>query len=167
MARSFRIRAGTIRDATTIYTTLKGLAKYERLLDHFHASPARVRRDGFGPRRWFRTLICRNGQTPVGIAVYFFTYSTFEARPTLYVEDVFVWPRHRGKGAGTALLAALARIAVQQSCGRMEWAVLDWNTPAIRFYERIGATIRREWVLTRLTGKPLQRLARASRAARR
>ena len=120
MARSFRIRAGTIRDASTVYTMLKGLAKYERLLDHFHSSPARVRRDGFGPRRWFRTLICRNGQTPVGIAVYFFTYSTFEARPTLYVEDVFVWPRHRGKGAGTALLAALARIAVQQSCGRIE-----------------------------------------------
>ena len=78
-----------------------------------------------------------------------------------------MWPRHRGKGAGRALLAALARIAVQQGCGRMEWTVLDWNTPAIRFYERIGATIRREWVLTRLTEKPLQRLARASRAARR
>ena len=163
MARSFRIRAGTIRDATTIYTMLKGLAKYERLLDHFHASPARVRRDGFGPRRWFRTLICRNGQTPVGIAVYFFTYSTFEARPTLYVEDVFVWPRHRGQGAGTALLATLARIAVRKGCGRMEWTVLDWNTAAIRFYERLGATMRREWVLTRLAGEPLRRLARAAR----
>src|SRR2546425_4526604 len=155
MGQPLRIRAGTVRDVTTIYTMLRGLARYERLLGKFQSSAARVRRDGFGPRRCFRTLICWSGRTPVGIAVYLFTYSTFEARPTLYVEDVFVWPRHRGKGVGKALLATLARIAVQKGCGRMEWTVLRWNTPAIRFYKRLGATMRRAWVLSRLTGEPL------------
>ncbi len=143
---------------------LRGLAKYERLLDKFDTTRASVRRDGFGARRYFRTLICRHNRTPVGVAVYFFTYSTFVARPTLYIEDVFVWPRHRGKGAGQALLAALARIAVSKGCGRMEWAVLDWNTPAIRFYKRLGAGLRKEWILTRLTGAPLRRLAGSHRA---
>ncbi len=160
MAQPLRISAGTVHDVKAIYAMLKGLARYERLLSKFRLTSVTVRRDGFGPRRYFRTLICRSGRTPVGVAVYIFTYSTFEARPTLYVEDVFVWPRHRGKGAGKALLAALARIAVQKGCGRMEWTVLDWNTPAIRFYGRLGATMRREWVLARITGAPLRRLAR-------
>jgi len=97
---------------------------------------------------------------PVGFALYFFTYSTFAARPTLYLEDLFVRPDHRGAGAGRALLAALARIAVRKGCGRMEWTVLKINTPAIRFYNRLGAGLRREWILTRLTGDPLHRLAR-------
>lgn len=159
MAQPLSIRAGTVRDVKMIYAMLKGLARYERLLGRFRSSIERVHRDGFGPRRYFRTLICRSGRTPVGVAVYFFTYSTFEARSTLYVEDMFVWPRHRGKGAGGALLAALARIAVRKGCGRMEWTVLNWNTSAIRFYERLGATMRQEWVLARLTGAPLRRLA--------
>jgi GNAT superfamily N-acetyltransferase len=163
MGQPLRIRAGTVRDVKTIYAMLRGLARYERLLRKFQSSAARVRRDGFGPRRSFYSLICLRGRRPVGIAVYFFTYSTFAARPTLYVEDVFVWPRHRGQGAGTALLATLARIAVRKGCGRMEWTVLNWNTAAIRFYERLGATMRREWVLTRLAGEPLRRLARAAR----
>ncbi len=164
MAQPFRIRSGTVRDIPTIHAMLRGLAKYERLLDKFDATRASVRRDGFGGRRYFRTLMCWQNRTPVGVAVYLFTYSTFMARPTLYVEDVFVWPRHRGKGAGQALLAALARIAASKGCGRMEWAVLEWNTPAIRFYNRLGARLRKEWILTRLTGAPLRRLARAHRA---
>jgi len=96
----------------------------------------------------------------VGFALYFFTYSTFLARPTLYVEDLFVLPEQRGKGAGKALLAALARIAVRRGCGRMEWVVLGENAPAIRFYRRLGASLRKEWILTRLTDVPLRRLAR-------
>jgi GNAT superfamily N-acetyltransferase len=106
------------------------------------------------------TLICRRGRRAIGFALYFFTYSTFLARPTLYLEDLFVLPEERGRGAGRALLRALARIAVRRRCGRMEWAVLDWNTPSIRFYRRLGAGLRREWLLTRLTGAPLRRLAR-------
>jgi GNAT superfamily N-acetyltransferase len=97
----------------------------------------------------------------VGFALYFFTYSTFLARPSLYLEDLFVLPDERGNGAGKALLRALAKIAVGRGCGRMEWAVLDWNRPAIRFYKRLGAGLRKEWILTRLTGAPLRRLARS------
>ena len=161
------IRAGTVRDSRTIYAMLKGLAGYERLLGRFRSSVERVRRDGFGARRYFRTLICRLGPRPVGVAVYFFTYSTFEARPTLYVEDVFVRPRYRGRGAGGALLAELARIAVRRGCARMEWTVLVWNAPAIRFYKRLGTIMRREWVLARLTGAPLRRLAQVRSGAKR
>jgi len=106
------------------------------------------------------TLICSRGRTPIGFALYFFTYSTFVARPSLYLEDLFVLPGERGRGAGRALLKALAKIAVGRGCGRLEWTVLDWNAPAIGFYEGLGAQLKREWVLTRLTGEPLRRLAR-------
>ena len=87
-------------------------------------------------------------------------YSTFSARPTLYIEDLYVLPEQRGKGTGKALLAELARVALRRGCGSMEWIVLDWNSPAIRFYKRIGAKLHKEWVLTRLTGAPLRRLAK-------
>jgi GNAT superfamily N-acetyltransferase len=161
MARaSLVIRAGTARDVPTILALIRGLAEYERLAHQMEATPARVRAHGFGPRRYFQTLICRRGGRPIGFALYFFTYSTFLARPSLYLEDLFVRPEERGTGAGKALLRALARIAVRRGCGRMEWAVLDWNRPAIRFYRRLGAQLRRQWILTRLTGTPLRRLAR-------
>jgi len=124
------------------------------------ATAAQIRRHGFGRRRYFETLICRRGERPIGFALYFFTFSTFLARPTLYLEDLFVVPEERGHGAGRALLRELARIAARRRCGRMEWAVLDWNTPSIRFYEKLGAGLRKEWILTRLTGAPLRRLAR-------
>ena len=123
------------------------------------ATAGRIRRHGFGRRRYFETLICRRGRTPIGLALYYFTYSTFVGRPTLYLEDLFVLPAERGHGAGLALLRALANIAVRHGCGRMEWAVLDWNAPSIRFYRKLGATLRREWILTRLAGAPLRRLA--------
>jgi GNAT superfamily N-acetyltransferase len=123
------------------------------------ATAARIRRHGFGRRRYFEALVCRRGRAPIGLALYYFTYSTFLGRPTLYLEDLFVLPAERGNGAGRALLRALAKIAVRRGCGRMEWAVLDWNTPSIRFYQKLGATLRREWILTRLAGAPLRRLA--------
>jgi GNAT superfamily N-acetyltransferase len=154
------IRRGTERDVPTILRLIRGLAEYERLAHEVEATTARVRAHGFGPRRYFETIICRRGGTPVGFALYFFTYSTFLARPTLYLEDLFVLPEERGTGAGKALLRALARIAVRRGCGRLEWAVLDWNRPAIGFYKRLGAKLRRQWILTRLTGAPLRRLAR-------
>jgi GNAT superfamily N-acetyltransferase len=158
--RALVIRRGTERDVPTILKLIRGLAEYERLAHEMEATPARVRAHGFGRRRYFETIICRRGGKPVGFALYFFTYSTFLARPTLYLEDLFVLPEDRGTGAGKALLRALARIAVRRGCGRLEWAVLDWNRPAIRFYKRLGAKLRRQWILTRLTGAPLRRLAR-------
>jgi GNAT superfamily N-acetyltransferase len=162
-ARALTIRRGTRRDAPTIARLIRGLAEYERLLHEAKATAADIRRHGFGRRRYFETLICRRGREPIGFALYFFTYSTFVGRPTLYLEDLFVRPEERGNGAGRALLAALARVAVRRGCGRMEWAVLDWNRPAIGFYRRLGARLRRDWILTRLAGPPLRRLARSAR----
>jgi GNAT superfamily N-acetyltransferase len=157
------IRPGTARDVPTILALIRGLADYEKLAKECQASAANIRRHGFGPRRYFETLICRRDGRPVGFALYFFTYSTFLTRPTLYLEDLFVLPEERGRGAGKALLSALARIAVRRGCGRLEWAVLDWNTPSIRFYRKLGATLRKEWILKRLTGPALRRLARTPR----
>jgi GNAT superfamily N-acetyltransferase len=157
---ALKIRAGTRRDVPTIVALIRGLAEYEKLAHEMEATLARIREHGFGRRRYFETLLCFEGRRPVGFALYFFTYSTFLARPTLYLEDLFVVPDVRGRGAGKALLSALARIAVRRGCGRMEWTVLDWNTPAISFYQRIGARLRKDWILTRLTGAPLRRLAR-------
>ena len=155
------IRPGTARDVPTILALIQGLADYERLRHECRATAAGVRRHGFGRRPYFETLIARRGGRPVGFALYFFTFSTFLAKPTLYLEDLFVRPEERGQGAGRALLAALARIAVRRGCGRLEWAVLDWNRPAIGFYKRLGARFRREWILTRLTGAPLAKLGRS------
>lgn len=156
-----RVRRATGRDAAAIFALIRGLAEYERLAHTMEATVARIRAHGFGRRRYFETLICASGRTPVGFAVYFFTYSTFLGRPNLYIEDLFVLPGERGRGAGKALLATLARIAVHRRCGRVEWAVLDWNRPAIRFYRRLGAKLHRQWILTRLGGAPLRRLARS------
>jgi len=155
----FRVRRATQRDVPVVLRLIRGLAKYERLAHEVEANVARLRRHGFGRRAYFEALLCVRDRVVIGFALYFFTYSTFLARPTLYVEDLFVVPEERGRGAGRALLAACARTAVRRGCGRMEWAVLDWNAPAIRFYRRLGATPRREWVLTRLSGRALRRLA--------
>ena len=152
------IRPGTPRDAAIITALIHGLADYERLPRR--TTPGAIRRHGFGRRRrHFETLICRLDGRPIGLALYTFTYSTFLAQPTLWLEDLFVRPEARGRGAGLALLRALARIAVRRGCGRMEWTVLDWNRPAIRFYRALDAELKREWILTRLSGEPLARLA--------
>lgn len=161
MKSKLRVRAGKKSDCETIVAMIRSLAEYEHLASEVRVTPARIRKDGFGRLRYFEMLICREGRKAVGFALYFFTYSTFVARPTLYIEDLFVLPEQRGKGAGKALLGALARIAVRKGCGRMEWAVLDWNAPALEFYKRVGAKLRKEWILTRLTGNSLRRLARS------
>jgi len=159
-AARFSIRRGRPRDAATIVRLIRGLAEYERLAHQVEATTGRIRRHGFGRRPYFETLICRRRGRAVGFALYFFTYSTFLGRPSLYLEDLFVLPEERGNGAGRALLRALAKVAVRRGCGRVEWTVLDWNRPAIGFYRRLGAKLHKEWVLTRLTGAPLSRLAR-------
>jgi len=126
------------------------------------AMPSRVKRHGFGRPPSFVTVICRRGRTPMGFAPYFYTYSTFVGRPSVYLEDLFVLPEEGGKGAGQAVLRALAKIAVARRCGRMEWTVLDWNTPSTRFYKGLGARLHKERVLTRLTGAALRRLGRGA-----
>jgi GNAT superfamily N-acetyltransferase len=163
MTKSFdqlRIRRATARDVPTILKLIKDLAEYEHLSSQVKATAAKLRRHGFGRQRYFNALIASRERTPIGFALYFFTYSTFLAQPTLYVEDVFVVPEERGKGAGKALLTALGRIAIRSGCGRMEWAVLDWNTPAIRFYKSLGAKPLRQWMLMRLTGDALRTLGK-------
>jgi GNAT superfamily N-acetyltransferase len=157
------IRRATPRDAALVLKMIRGLAEYERLAHQMEATVGQIRRHGFGRRRYFEALICRRGRTAIGFALYFFTFSTFVGRPTLYLEDLFVLPEERGRGAGKALLSALARIAVRRGCGRLEWAVLDWNEKAFRFYRRLGAKPAKQWVLTRLSGKPLRRLAARKR----
>ena len=152
------IRRARRGDAATILALIRGLAAYERLSRYVTNTVATIRRDGFGRRRYFEALVCRRDGRPIGLALYFFTYSTFEGSPSLFLEDLFVVPEERGRGAGLALLRTLARIARQRGCGRMEWAVLDWNRPAIRFYERLGARLRRERIYTRLSGPALRTL---------
>src|SRR5213593_1091624 len=158
IAPMLTVRRARPGDAAMILALIRGLAAYERLGHEVKASTAQLRQHGFGRRRYFEALICQRGKRPIGFALYFFTYSTFVGRPSLYLEDLFVVPKERGQGAGRLLLRALARIAVERGCGRMEWAVLHWNRPAIRFYERLGARLRRDWVLTRLGGPAIRRL---------
>lgn len=164
MAAALTITRARRRDAPTILALIRGLAEYERLAHEMRATVALVRRHGFGRRRYFEALICRRGGRAIGFGLYYFTYSTFEGRPTLYLEDLFVVPDERGRGAGRALLRALAAVALRRGCARMEWTVLDWNRPSIAFYRKLGARLRREWILTRLSGAPLRRLAGLRRA---
>jgi GNAT superfamily N-acetyltransferase len=163
---SFEIRRATPRHIPTLLRLIRGLAKYEKLAHEVNATAERLRRHGFGRQRYFDAIICWHGREAVGYALYFFTYSTFKAAPILYLEDLFVVPERRGQGAGKALLSAVARIARGRGCARMEWLVLRNNAPAIRFYKWIGASLRREWILTRLKGNSLGILARRAPLAR-
>jgi GNAT superfamily N-acetyltransferase len=156
-----RIRSGTPRDIPALLTLIHGLAKYERLTRHCRTSAARLRRHGFGRHRYFESLLCTRAGCPIGYAAYYFAYSTFACEPVLFIEDIFVLPDERGSGAGKALMSALARVAVRKGCSQMGWNVLDWNAPAIRFYRRLGAHLDKSWVLTRLSGTHIRRLARS------
>lgn len=151
------IRAATPADVPVILDLIRGLAEYERMLDQVQATEERLRDSLFpanGPPHAYCVLAWAEGQ-PVGFALYFFNYSTFLGKPGLYLEDLFVEPAHRGRGFGKALLLHLAKVANARGCGRMEWCVLDWNEPAIAFYESLGAKRLREWNLCRLTGSAL------------
>jgi GNAT superfamily N-acetyltransferase len=153
------IEPATERDVPLLVAFIRALAEYERLTSEVTADEAAVRDTLFGPAPSAEAAIARLGGEPVGFAVWFHTYSTFLGRRGLYLEDLFVAPSWRGRGVGRALLAHLARVAVARHCGRMEWAVLDWNEPAIRFYRSVGATAMQDWTVYRLTGEPLARLA--------
>jgi len=156
------IRPATEQDVPIILDLIKQLADYERLADRVVATEQRLRDTLFGERPAAEVLLASLEGETVGFAVFFTNYSTFLAKPGLYLEDLFVKPHARGKGIGKALLASLAKIAVERDCGRVDWSVLNWNEPSLRFYESLGAVPLSDWTTHRLTGEALIKLARNS-----
>ncbi len=156
---AFLIRPATEADVPTILAFIRALAEYEKLTHEVTATQAQLRSQLFREPRRAEVLLACEGETAVGFALFFHNFSTFLAQPGLYLEDVFVLPEHRGKGYGRALLIHLAKLAVKRDCGRFEWAVLDWNQPAIDFYRSLGAEPLSEWTGQRVTGPALTALA--------
>ena len=159
------IRPAVPEDAALILGFIRELAVYEKAGQEVLATEADLRRTLFGPQAGAHALICDVDGAAAGFAVYFFNYSTWQGRPGLYLEDLYLTPAYRSVGAGKALLRHLAGIAVDQGCGRFEWSVLDWNTPAIAFYQSIGAQPMNEWVRYRLTGPALAEFAASAPTA--
>jgi GNAT superfamily N-acetyltransferase len=153
------IRAATAADLPAIAGLIRALAEYEKLAHAVTLDEGRLREHLFGPRPYAEALLAEDAGAIVGFALFFHNYSTFRGRPGLYLEDLFVIPEYRGRGHGKALLAALARLAVERGCARLEWSVLDWNAPAIGFYRKLGAVPLDEWTVYRLTDEPLEALA--------
>ena len=159
MPSTVRIVTATERDVPLILELIRGLAEYERLSHAVTATEERLRATLFGDRPAAEIVLAYLGEECAGFALFFANYSTFLAKPGIYLEDLYVKPQLRGKGAGFALLVHLAKLAVARGCGRVEWEVLDWNGPSIRFYQRLGAAPMEEWTRYRLTGDALERLA--------
>jgi GNAT superfamily N-acetyltransferase len=159
---SFHLRPAEPRDAAQIVELIAALAEYEKLSHLIQVTPETLARHLFGERPVIETLVAESepGRL-IGFALYFTNFSTFLGKPGLYLEDLFVRPEQRGHGVGRALLEALARIALERDYGRVEWSVLDWNAPAIGFYEQLGASVLPEWRICRLTGAALERFRRA------
>ncbi len=153
------IRSATAADAAQILRFIRALAAFERAPDAVTATEEGLIRDGFGPHPYYSCLIAEHGGQPAGFALYFFNYSTWVGRPGIYLEDLFVLPEFRGLGIGKALLKQVAAFAVEKGCQRLQWEVLDWNTPAIDFYRAMGAEFLDEWRNVRLSGEALMRLA--------
>ncbi|TWT22412.1 GNAT family N-acetyltransferase [Luteimonas marina] len=154
-----RLRPARPDDVPTILALIRGLAEYEKLAHEVEADEARLADTLFGERPGAEVVIAEADGEPAGFALFFHNYSTFLARPGLYLEDLFVQPRFRGLGIGRRLMVHLARLAVERGCGRFEWSVLDWNAPAIGFYRSLGAVGMDEWTVQRVTGDALRRLA--------
>ncbi|MDB5699669.1 MAG: N-acetyltransferase [Alphaproteobacteria bacterium] len=164
---SIRIRPAAAADIGLIHELILALADYEKLGDEVRADRAMLERHLFGAQPMAEVLIAESEREAVGFALFFHNFSTFEGRPGLYLEDLYVRPEARGLGAGKALLARLAQLALERDCARLEWAVLDWNAPAIAFYRAIGATALDEWTVQRLDGDALARLAASAAAPER
>lgn len=154
-----KIRSATPADSATLLALIRELAVYEKLLDEVVADEAQLRRTLFEAPTGASALIAERAGHAVGFALYFFNYSTFLGRPGLYLEDLYVRETERGSGIGLSLLKRLAQVALEKGCGRMEWSVLDWNTPAIRFYEALGARAMSDWTVFRLTEPHIRTLA--------
>jgi len=155
----FDIREATTADAGTILRFITELAIYEKAGHEVEATVESITESLFGPNSVSHAAICERDGVPVGFAVWFFSYSTWQARNGLYLEDLYVTPEQRGTGAGRLMLRYLARIAVEKGCGRFEWSVLDWNEPAIKAYQAIGAEPLTEWTRYRLSGPALESFA--------
>ena len=153
------VRPATPADLPLIVELIRALAEYEKLSDEVRFEEAKLGEKLFGPRPYAEVLIGEVDGEPQGFALFFHNFSTFEGRPGIYLEDLFVRPEARGKGLGKALLAGLARIAVERDCARLEWWVLDWNEPSIGFYRSLGARPMDEWTVMRVDGPALAALA--------
>jgi len=159
MAREFRIRQTTAEDVPLLFGLIQGLAEYERLLEHVTATEESLRAHLFGARPAAEAVLAEEGSEAIGFALFFNNFSTFAGKPGLYLEDLFVRPEFRGRGYGKALMVFVARLALARGCGRFEWSVLDWNTPARDFYRTLGARPLDDWVGQRMTGEAIARLA--------
>ena len=157
--KGFTIRQALEKDTPLILWFIKELAVYEKLENDVVATEEMIREHLFRASPKAEVIIGEYKGNPVGFALYFHNFSTFLGRPGIYLEDLYVIPEERGKGFGKSLLAYLAKLARDRDCGRLEWAVLDWNEPSIKFYESIGARLMKEWILNRMQGDELARLA--------
>jgi GNAT superfamily N-acetyltransferase len=156
---TLRVRNAERRDVAVIASLIRQLSRYEKLEHEVTMNESKLERALFGERPYAETILAEEDGEPVGFALFFHNFSTFLAQPGLYLEDLYVLESRRRAGIGKALLTRLAEIAVERNCGRMEWAVLDWNMDAIGFYERLGAKPNSDWTVYRLAGEPLRRLA--------
>jgi GNAT superfamily N-acetyltransferase len=155
----FTLRKAEEKDIGLIYDFIYKLAEYERLTHEVVASKEDLLRYIFGEEKVAEVVLAYCEDVPVGFALYIYNFSTFLGKPGIYLEDLFVLEEYRGKGFGKILLAYLAKLALDKKCGRLEWAVLDWNEPSIEFYKSLGAKLMNEWIINRVTGKPLEELA--------
>jgi len=156
---TFKIRPAMEEDAAVILSLIKELAEYEHLSHEVVATENDIRKTLFGERPFAETLIGEYEGLPISFALFFHNFSTFVGKPGIYLEDLYVQPAHRGKGFGSKMLAHIAALARERDCGRFEWSVLNWNTPAIRTYENLDASPMKEWILYRLSGEALNKLA--------
>jgi GNAT superfamily N-acetyltransferase len=156
---SLDIVPATLADVPLILELITALADYEKLRHEVVATEASLTKALFGSRPSAEAVIARIDGEPAGFALFFHNFSTFLGRQGLYLEDLFVLPKHRGRAIGKALLRHLAALALQRDCGRFEWAVLDWNRPARDFYESLGAEVKSDWIIHRVSGDALKRLA--------
>jgi len=154
------IRPATPADVPVITELIRALAEYEKLIHEVFLDEQRLQDHLFGPRRFAEVLLAEDKGGIAGFALFFHNYSTFLGQPGIYLEDLFVRPERRGQGHGKALLVALASLAIERGCGRLEWSVLNWNEPALEFYRSLGAKPMDEWTIYRLTGEDLEQLAK-------
>ncbi|PSB24782.1 GNAT family N-acetyltransferase [Stenomitos frigidus] len=153
------LRSATPDDVSVLFKLIQALAEYERLPDAVTGTPEALREHLFGSRRYAEAILAEVDGQAAGFALFFYNYSTFLTKPGIYLEDLFVLPEYRQRGIGKALLTYLAQRAIAENCGRLEWSVLDWNAPAIAFYEKMGATVLPDWRICRVTGDALTLMA--------
>jgi GNAT superfamily N-acetyltransferase len=157
-----KLRSATVEDVETIFNLILALAQYEKLSHQVIGTSEQLKEHLFGERPYAEVILADIDSKTVGFALFFHNYSTFLTQPGIYLEDLFVLPEYRRQGIGKALITAVAKLAVERNCGRLEWSVLDWNQPAIDFYQSMGATILEEWKICRVTGTELIQLGQTN-----